>query len=150
MEKKLGKMEELEGRREALEAKLEQIEASIQDNPMDAQLYVEKGFMMAELAGASGPAGQMKYGLGTAEAFEKALELDPKNIGGHLGRGIVRFFMPRAFGGDLDSAISDFEFVLNRESSNIQANFFIGIAYNRKGLKDKAIAHFEKVLELDN
>jgi len=141
--------EEIEARKKALEAKLERVEASIQENPMDAQLYAEKGFTMAELAGMGGPADQMKYGLGMAEAFEKALELDPENIGGHLGRGIVRLFTPEAFGGDLDGAISDFEFVLNKEPSNVQAHFFIGLVHNRKGLKDKAIAHFEKVLELD-
>jgi spore coat protein H len=141
--------EEIKVRKKALEAKLQQIEASIRENPMNAQLYAEKGFTMAELAGVSGPAEQMKYGLGMAEAFEKSLELDPENILGHFGRGIVRLFTPEAFGGDLDGAISDFEFVLSKEPSNVQVHFFIGLAYNRKGLKDKAIAHLEKVLELD-
>jgi len=142
-------MEKIEVRKKALEARLEQIEASIQGNPMDAQLYAEKGLTMAELAGMSGPTEQMKYALGMAEAFEKSLELDPENILGHFGRGLVRLFTPEAFGGDLDGAISDFEFVLSTESSNVQTHFFIGLAYNRKGLKDKAIAHLEKVLELD-
>jgi tetratricopeptide (TPR) repeat protein len=142
-------MEEIDTRKKAMEARLEQIEASIQENPMNAQLYAEKELTMAELAGMSEPAEQMKYALGMTEAFEKSLELDPENILGHFGRGLVRLFTPEAFGGDLDGAISDFEFVLNKEPSNVQTHFFIAFAYNRKGLKDKAIAHFEKVLELD-
>jgi len=92
----------------------------------------------------------MKYVRRMPEAFEKAIEIDSGNAGAHLGRGMSRLFIPKAFGGgDIDGAMSDFEFVLSKDSSNVQANLFIGFAYNRKNLKDKAIAHFERVLELD-
>jgi len=141
--------EERKAQRKVLKARLEHIEASIQKNPTDAQLYVEKGRSMGDLVGVSLPGDQMKYLRGMTAAFEKALEIDPENVSGHLGRGMVRFFVPKAFGGDLDGAIADFEFVLSKETSNVQAHFFIGLAYNRKGLKDEAIAHFEKVLEFD-
>ncbi len=82
-------------------------------------------------------------------AYEKAIELEPDNVGGHFGRGMIRFYTPKAFGGDLDGAISDFEFVISKASSNLQAHFFLGMAYNQKGEKDKAIATFEKILTLD-
>ncbi len=82
-------------------------------------------------------------------AYEKAIELEPESVGGHFGRGMIRFYTPKAFGGDLDGAISDFEFVISKATSNLQAYFFLGMAYNQKGEKDKAITHFEKVLALD-
>ena len=142
--------EYIEARRKTLKARLEEIETSIEEEPMNAQLYAQKGMTMADLTGVSEPMDQMKYARGMVGAFEKAIELDPENIAGHLGRGMTRFFLPKAFGGgDLDGAISDFELVLSIESSNVQAHLFIGLAYNRKSLKDKAIVHFERVLELD-
>lgn len=104
---------------------------------------------MGELIQTGGTIDAMKYGSKMADAFEKAIELDPENIGGHFGRGMIRLFAPSLFGGDLDGAIADFEFILSKESSSVEANLLLGSAYNRKDMKDKAIACFEKVLELE-
>ncbi|MBI1924166.1 tetratricopeptide repeat protein, partial [Candidatus Poribacteria bacterium] len=118
-------------------------------DPTNARLYVEKGNIIGELTEMSGLMERITYVRGMTEAYEKALVLDPENAGGHFGRGMVRFFSPPGFGGDLDGAISDLEFVISKDRDNTQAHFFLGLAYSRQNRKDKAIAHFEKVLELD-
>jgi len=141
--------EEIKAKREELEARLEEAEASILANPMDPDLYVEKGSVIGELLQVTGPMDAMKYLPQINEAFEKAIQLDPEHVGGHIGRGMVRLHTPEMFGGDLDGAISDLEFVLSKEPSSVDANLGMGLAYTRKELKDKAIAQFEKVLELD-
>jgi len=141
--------EEVEAIMKMLEAQLEQINASIETKPTDPELYVKKGEILGGLVEVGGATAWMKYGNEMSAAFEKAIQLDPENVGGHMGRGMIRFFTPEMFGGDLDGAISDLEFVLSKEPDSGEANFVIGLAYNRKGLKDKAIAHLEKVLELD-
>lgn len=141
--------EELKAKRKALKAKLERIEAGIKEDATNAELYVEKGGTMGELIQTGGTMDAMKYASKMADAFEKAIELDPESIGGHFGRGMIRLFAPSLFGGDLDGAIADFEFILSKESSSVEANLLLGSAYNRKDMKDKAIACFEKVLELE-
>lgn len=141
--------EEIKAKRAEWEAKLEEIEASIQANPTDPNLYVDKGNAIGELLQVTGPMDAIKYLPQIKGAFEKAIQLDPENVGGHMGRGMIRLHTPEMFGGDLDGAISDLEFVLSKEPSSVEANFAIGLAYSRKELKDKAITQFEKVLELD-
>ncbi len=144
--------EDIAAQKDALNARLEQIEAAIQEDATNAQLYVEKGNIMGALTQMSSPMSPMegmRYVRGMTEAYEKALALDPENVGGRFGRGMVRFFSPPGFGGDLDGAISDLEFVINKDRDNTQAHFFLGLAYSRKNIKDKAITHFEKALELD-
>jgi len=141
--------EETKAKRAEWEARLEEAEASIQANPADPDLYVQKGNVIGALLEVSGPMDAIKYLPQIKEAFEKAIQLDPEHVGGHMGRGMIRLHVPEMFGGDLDGAISDLEFVLGKEPSSAEANFNIGLAYSRKGLNDKAIAQFEKVLELD-
>lgn len=140
---------DIEARRKALTAKLEETDAAIDRNPDDADLYVRKGEAIGQLLELGVPADMMKYGPQLLDVFNKAVQLDPENVGGRMGRGMVRLHAPEMFGGDVDGAISDLKFVLSKDLANIQANLMIGIAYERKGLKNEAIAQFEKVLKMD-
>jgi len=54
---------------------------------------------------------------------------------------------PQGFGGDLDGAIEDFEFACKKEPFP-DAYYNLGVAYQRKGFKDKAKVAFKKALEL--
>ena len=141
--------EDTETKRKALKAQLEGIEASLEQAPDNAQLYVEKGNVMGELTQVSEMMDQLKYVRGMTEAYEKALALDSENVGAHLGRGMVRFFSPKGFGGDLDGAASDFQSVVHSDSANVRGHFFLGLTYKRQNAREKAIDQFEKVLALD-
>jgi tetratricopeptide (TPR) repeat protein len=141
--------EETKAKVKEMEAQLQEIEALIQNDSQNAALYVQKGQLMGQITEIGGMMEKMKYGMGMKEAFEKAVELDPETIEGHLGRGIIRFFIPQQFGGDPEGALADFQFVLNKEPHHVQANFFWGLYLMRKGDIEKAAAAFHTVLELD-
>lgn len=128
---------------------LQEINQSIEKDAGNAELYVRKGEILGKLIELVEPLEKMSYGMELGMSFEKAIELDPDSIGGHLGRGAVRFFTPEAFGGDLEGAITDIQFVLSKEPSNEQAHFFMGMIFQRKNQIEEAKASFQKVLEIN-
>jgi tetratricopeptide (TPR) repeat protein len=141
--------EETQGRENELKARLKIIDEQIKENPANADLYAEKGGAIGALVEIGGPMTAMQYLGEMREAFDKAIELNPEHIGGRMGRGMIRFHVPPGFGGDLDGAIADFEFIIGKIPFNKEVHLMLGMAYHRKGENEKAIVHFEKVLELD-
>jgi uncharacterized spore protein YtfJ len=125
---------------------LEIVESLIADDPNNADLHAWKGNVMGSLAQGS-PMDAMKYGMGAMQAYEKALEIDPDNVMGHFGRGIGRLMAAEGFGGDVDGAIEDLEFVVEKDPCH-DSYYHLGVAYKRKGLTDKAKKAFKKSLEL--
>ncbi len=134
---------------DALKARLEELNQSIQNTPGDANLYVQKGEILGQLIQFVEPVQQMTYGMELGSVFEKAVELDPENVGGRIGRGAVRLFTPEMFGGNLDGAIADFEFALSKEAGNEMANFYMGMACQRKDRKEDARKYLQKALEIN-
>ena len=92
------------------------------------------------------PMDMMKYGMGTMQAFEKALQLDPNHASAHFGRGMGRLMAPQGFGGDLDGAIADFKFACDK--NHAEACYYLGEAYVKKGMKEEATKAYEKALKL--
>jgi len=125
---------------------LQMVEALLAKDPGSADLHAWKGHIMGTLAQGN-PLDMMKYGMGTMQEYETALQLDPKNTDAHFGRGMVRLMAPQGFGGDLDGAIQDFEASLAKPTP--EAYFYMGEAYKKKGLSDKAKASYEKALGLN-
>jgi uncharacterized spore protein YtfJ len=125
---------------------LEHVEALLAQEPNNADLHAWKGHVMGSLAQGN-PLDMMKYGMGAMQAYEKALELDANNVDAHFGRGMGRLMAPEGFGGDVDGAIQDFEFVCKEEPFP-EAYYQLGVAYKKKGLMDKAREAFKKALEL--
>lgn len=141
----LEKVKKLFDEKKFLQA-LEVVEALIAQDPQNAELYAWKGNIMGSMAQGN-PMDMMKYGMGAMQAYEKALQLDPDNVTAHFGRGMGRMMAPEGFGGDLDGAVEDFEFVC-KKGPFPEAFYQLGLAYNRKGLTDKAKESFKKALEL--
>ncbi len=52
-------------------------------------------------------------------------------------------------GGNVDQAILDFKRVIRMVPNHESAHFVLGVAYEKKGLNDKATQEFKKVLELN-
>ena len=103
---------------------------------------------MGSLAGSGDPMDMRKYGMGTMQEFEKALELDPENVTAHFGRGIGRMMAPEGFGRDYDGALEDFKFVCVKDPS-AESYYYVGQAYFGKGQKDQAAEAYKKALELN-
>lgn len=125
---------------------LQTVEALLAKDPNSADLHAWKGHIMGNMAQGN-PLNMMKYGMGAMQEYETALQLDPKNADAHFGRGMVRIMAPQGFGGDLDGAIQDFEASLAKPTP--EAHFYLGEAYKKKGLADKAKASYQKALALN-
>lgn len=123
---------------------LEMADALISKDPGNADLHAWKGHVMGSLAQGN-PLDMMKYGMGAMQEYEKTLELDPNNPDGHFGRGMVRLMAPPQFGGNLDGAIEDFEAACAKKPFPM-ACFYLGEAYKKKGLTDKAKEAYKKAL----
>ncbi|MGB8951254.1 MAG: spore germination protein GerW family protein [Candidatus Aminicenantales bacterium] len=126
---------------------LEMADSLIAQNPNSADFHVWKGHVMGSLAQSGNPMDMMKYGMGAMQEYDKALELDPDNPGAHFGRGVGRLMAPPGFGGDLDGAIADFEFACKKDPFP-EAYYYLGEAYVKKGLNDKAKEAYKKALDL--
>lgn len=114
--------------------------------PNNADLHAWKGHILGRMAQGN-PMDMMKYGMAAMQEYEKALAIDPGNAEAHLGRGIGRLMTPPQFGGSVDGAIEDFE-VACAGKPTPEAYYYLGEAYRKKGLTDKARAAYKKALEL--
>jgi uncharacterized spore protein YtfJ len=122
-------------------------DALVAKDPNNSELHVWKSRLMGALAVSGNMADIMKYGPGAIQESEKAVELDPKNPDALLGRGISRLSAPEGFGGDVDGAIADLEASIAIKSAP-EAYFYLGEAYKRKGLNDKAASAYRQALKL--
>ncbi|MCX8160388.1 MAG: spore germination protein GerW family protein [Candidatus Saccharicenans sp.] len=114
--------------------------------PDNADLHAWKGNILGRMAQGN-PLNMMKYGMAAMQEYEKALALDPENADAHFGRGMGRMMTPPQFGGSIDGAIEDFEAACKKKPS-AEAYYYLGEAYKKKGLNDKAKVAYEKALKL--
>jgi uncharacterized spore protein YtfJ len=119
----------------------------IAKDPKSSELHVWKSRVMGALAMSGSMADMVKYGPGAIQESEKAVELDPKNPDALLGRGISRLSAPEGFGGDVDGAIADLKASIAIRPSP-EAYYYLGQAYQRKGLSDEAAATYKQALKL--
>jgi uncharacterized spore protein YtfJ len=125
---------------------LDMVDALLAKDPNNADLHAWKGHVMGNMAQGN-PADMMKYGMGAMQEYETALGLDPQNADAHFGRGVARMMAPPGFGGDIDGAVVDFETALAKKPFP-EAYYYLGQAYQKKGMGDKAKQAYKKALEL--
>lgn len=125
---------------------LDMVDALLAKDPNGPDLHAWKGHIMGSLAQGN-PADMIKYGMGAMQEYETALAIDPQNADAHFGRGMGRMMAPQGFGGDLDGAIADFEAALAKSPSP-EAYYYLGQAYQKKGMTDVAKEAYKKALKL--
>ena len=91
---------------------------------------------------------KMQYGMKAMQEFETAIQLDPNNFMGRMGRGMSMLMAPPPFG-NVDSALADLQKVVELEPNSAEGHFYLGLAYQKKGEVAKAKAEFEKALQLN-
>lgn len=143
--KSLAQVEKLYNEKKYKEA-LGSVDSLLTADPNNADLHAWKGNIMGSLASSGNPVDMMKYGMGAMQEFDKALKIDPNNVMGHFGRGVGRLMAPQGFGGDVDGAVEDLEFAC-KKGAFAEAYYYLGVAYQKKGLQDKAKEAFKKALE---
>lgn len=143
--KSLAQVEKLYNEKKYKEA-LGSVDSLLAADPNNADLHAWKGNIMGSLASSGNPVDMMKYGMGAMQEFDKALKIDPNNVMGHFGRGVGRLMAPQGFGGDVDGAVEDLEFAC-KKGAFAEAYYYLGVAYQKKGLQDKAMEAFKKALE---
>lgn len=121
---------------------LEMTDVLLAKEPNNADYHVWKGNAMGRLA-QKNPADMIKYGMGAMQEYETALSLDPESQGGHFGRGMTSLYT-----GNLDGAIADFEFACKKNPFP-EACFYLGEAYKKKGMNDKAKEAYQKAIKLN-
>lgn len=121
-------------------------DALLAKDPNNAELHAWKGDIMGSLA-TGDPGNMIKYGMGAMQEFETALSIDPNNVRARIGRAISRLMAPPGFGGDIDGAITDLE-AANAKAPSAIAYYYLGEAYRRKMLNDKAKEAYTQALKL--
>ena len=77
------------------------------------------------------------------ESYRRALELDPRDNDG-------RFNLAHGLGalGQTDAAVAELNRILADNPRFWRAHQFLGVLYDERGMRRQAIAHFERLLEL--
>ncbi|MGE5488327.1 MAG: tetratricopeptide repeat protein [bacterium] len=91
----------------------------------------------------------VKYGRCARESIEKAIELDPKSALAWLGRGVGNYYLPEAFGGGVNKALSDFDKAIALDPKSADARLWKGIALRKAGRNAEARKEIAKSLELN-
>lgn len=91
----------------------------------------------------------VRYGRCARESIEKAIELDPKSAVAWLGRGVGNYYLPEAFGGGVDKALSDFDKAIALDPKSADARLWKGIALRKAGRNAEARKEIAKSLELN-
>src|SRR5687767_10531754 len=89
--------------------------------------------------------GVSKFAAAIAD-FDKAIELDPEDLGTYIDRG-----QSKIYANDLPAALTDFEYVLSKDSVNQQGQnaffYMASIAY-KKGEFESSIDYYTKLIVL--
>lgn len=90
-----------------------------------------------------------RYGDKMQRAADKALELDPKNPDAYVTVCKRALYAPQKRGGDLDLALEYLEKALDLDPDHQAALILRGIAHERRGEIDAAVADWRNVLQLN-
>ena len=108
--------------------------------------------VLATLCGQAIPAnvlGGLSYGKRARDAIAKAVELDPKSARVYVARGVGNYYLPTAFGGGTDLAISDFRKAAELDPKSAEAYLWLGLALRKENHNAEARKAFEHALQLD-
>ena len=123
-------------------------ERTIAINPKFAPGYVVLGTLCGQVIPANVLMG-LSYGKRAKEAVEKAISTDPKLSSAYEARGVGNYYLPAAFGGGYDLAITDFRKAIELDPKNAEAYLWLGLSLRKQNKNADARQAFAKSLEID-
>jgi tetratricopeptide (TPR) repeat protein len=132
----------------AAEAGIQAAEKAIALNGNNAEYYRVLGTLCGQVIPANVLAA-FSYGRRAKEAIHKALELDPKSSRAYLAQGVGNYYLPPAFGGGMDAAITDFHKAIELDPKSAETYVWLGLALRKSHRNAEARAAFVKSLQLD-
>lgn len=130
-------------------AALAVLDSLLELNPENADAHAWRGNVLGTMADqAEDMALMAQFGISAMQAFETAIQLDPDNIAGRLGRGLSNLMAPPPFG-NIDRAIEDLLKVQKLAPDLVDGHFYLGLAYLKKSETARAKLCFQKTLLID-
>lgn len=125
------------------------VQKLLQAEPENAEYHAWHGNILGTLSNNAKDMMKMaEYGMASFAAFERALQLDPDNIAGRLGRGIANLMAPPPFG-NVESALVDLTKAVELDERNAEGHYNLGLLYKKRGELAKARIELQKTLALD-
>jgi tetratricopeptide (TPR) repeat protein len=117
--------------------------------PGNADAHAYLGMCYGKMAGKTKDVWKaIDFGIIAWIHHETALEIDPDHLLAHLGRGQGLLFAPEPFG-NVQSAMEDFRFVIERDAQNEEAALMMALAYKKEGKEDRARHMLRRALEIN-
>ena len=132
----------------AAEAGMGAARKAVEMKPENAEYRRILGTLCGQVIPANVLAG-MKYGRCAMDEVNKAVELTPKSAMAWVSHGVGNYYLPAAFGGGVDKAITDFEKAVQLDPKLAEAQLWLGIALRKAGRNADARKALEKSLQLN-
>lgn len=132
----------------AAEAGIDAAERAVDLNPNSAEYHRTLGTLCGQAISSAGLAG-LRHGKCALEEVDKAIALDPKSSDVWLSHGVGMYYLPEAFGGGVDKAISDFRKATALNPDSADAWLWLGIALRKHNEEDEAHKAIEKSVQLN-
>jgi tetratricopeptide (TPR) repeat protein len=113
-----------------------------------ARYYVVLGTLYGQVIPANVLMG-LSYGKKCKDAIQKAIEKDPKLASAYEARGVGNYYLPQAFGGGFELAISDFRKSIELDPKRAESYLWLGLSLRKQNKNAEARQAFQKALELD-
>jgi tetratricopeptide (TPR) repeat protein len=121
---------------------------AVELKPGEAEYHRILGTLCGQVIPANVLAG-LKWGRCAMDEVNKAVELAPKSALAWLSRGVGNHYLPAAFGGGTDKAISDLEKAVQLDPKLAEAHLWLGIALRKANRNADARKAIQRSLELN-
>jgi tetratricopeptide (TPR) repeat protein len=133
---------------QAAEQGVKAAERAVALKPDVAEYYRVLGTLCGQVIPANVLAG-LGYGKRARDAITRALEKDPKSTRAYIARGVGNYYLPPAFGGGTELAVSDFRKAIELDPKNAEAYLWLGLSLRKENKNGEARQAFQKSLELN-
>src|SRR5262249_32244004 len=116
---------------QAAEQGVKAAERAVALKPDVAEYYRVLGTLCGQVIPANVLAG-LGYGKRARDAITRALEKDPKSTRAYIARGVGNYYLPPAFGGGTELAVSDFRKAIELDPKNAEAYLWLGLSLRKE------------------